>query len=67
MITKHKNGDAKTKAKVEYQLDDANWHSMSRALQAKKYGTAQKLNDNDFPESDREGYKRTTVLSNVGG
>ena len=68
MITKHKNGDAKAKAKVEYQLEDANWHSLNRALQAKKYGTAQKLNDKDFPNvSDREGYSRSVAYRNVGG
>ena len=67
MIQKHHDGDAKTKAKVEFQLTDANWHSISRALQNGKYGTAQKLNDKDFSPSRREGYSRSVAYRNVGG
>ena len=67
MITKHKNGDAKTKAKVEYRLSDANWHTMSRLLSQGKYGSAQKQNDKDYPESDRQGYVRSVAYGNVGG
>ena len=68
LITKHKNGNAKTRAKIEYRLEDANWHSINRALQKGRYGTAQKLNDSDYPtESSRGGYKRTTTYSNLAG
>ena len=67
MITKHKNGDAKTKAKVEYRLTDANWHTISGLLSKGKYGSAQKANDEDYPISEREGYVRSTAYRNIGG
>lgn len=68
MITNHKKGDAHTRAKIEYRLEDANWHSINRALQKGKYGTAQRLNDKDFPTKEsREGYTRKVAYGNVGG
>lgn len=67
MITKHKNGDAKTRAKVEYRLTDANWHTISGLLSQRKYGSAQKANDEDYPESERDGYVRSVAYANVGG
>ena len=66
MITKHHDGDEKTKAKVEYQLTDANWHTISGLLSEGKYRDAQRQNDKDYTRENRGGYVRRTNYKNAG-
>lgn len=66
MITRHRNGNARTRAGIEYRLEDANWHSVNRALQEGRYGDEQRLNDEDYPtRASRGGYRRRETYSNA--
>lgn len=64
LIRQHHDGTENTRARIEYQLTDANWHTISRDLSKNNYADAQKHNDDDWEDGEKNKNARKAAYKN---
>lgn len=64
LIRQHHDGTEDTRARIEYQLDDANWHTIAEDLSKNNYADAQKHNDADWDDDEKDKKARKTTYQN---